>query len=240
MWNGKEGVKIFFSLKAIIILSLPVSMLRSIGLLNVAPDVNRDLFHFLSPLEGDPHTFIHPLTHKHTHTPEIPPLPPQDCFLPASLCEETLSSMRVRRTHFLCQIASHIPHSPSICLVQAIFSSFLLLLSFLVSLWGALCASGSTKNWFIPWVKHDPQEHNAFLQHTHTLIHTFQGARAGENKFLAVKIHYFWAHTHTDRWTVNALMKADGCIYAHTHTRAVAICGTQQMSVGKLVSRVKI
>lgn len=135
----------FFSLKAVIILSLRHCSPPDVGHLNTTPDMNRDPFHFLYALQGDPRTLTHPFT----HTPEMPP-PHQECLLPAGLCvcvcEGTLSSRRARRTHFLCQIASHIPHSPWIRLARAIFSSFLLLLSFFFSLWGALSAIGGTKH----------------------------------------------------------------------------------------------
>lgn len=118
--------------------SLTVSM-------NAAPDMNHDPFHFLSPVEGGYHALTHPLI----HTPEILP-PPWLCFLPATLCvcvcvRGTLSSRRARRTHFLCQIASHIPHSPSIRPAWAIFSPPPWSFSLSSSLWG-LCLLSEAQN----------------------------------------------------------------------------------------------
>lgn len=173
--------------------SLCVKQLLCVRSMCTQPTQTQTHTYILRPLEGDPYAFTHPLP----HTPEIPP-PPHECVLPARPCvcvcvsEETLSPISAKRTHFLCQIASRIPHSPSIRLAQAIFSSFLLRLPFLGSLWGALSAGGRTKHRFIPGVKHDPRQHNAFRRaHTHTQTVTFQGVRAGENKFLAAVSHYF-------------------------------------------------
>lgn len=159
----KEGGEMFFLTEGYhysLALSLSVLTSRRRPTLNSTPDMNHDPFHFLHPLEGDP-----PLTHPFTHTPEIPPSTPgvfSTCRLVCERVRGLCPPGEWERTHFLCQIASHIPHSPSIRLVRAIFSSFLLPLSFSVSLWGALSAVGGTKHWFIPRVKHDPQEHNAF------------------------------------------------------------------------------
>lgn len=211
--------------------SLTVSM-------NAAPDMNHDPFHFLSPVKGGYHALTHPLI----HTPEILPAP-WLCFLPATLCvcvcvRGTLSSRRARRTHFLCQIASHIPHSPSIRPAWAIFSPPPWSFSLSSSLWGALSAIGGTKHWFIPRVEHDPQEHDAFPPNTHKHTRTIKRTcsrreRAGENKLLALEIHYFWAHTQTDGQSGLSWRQTD----ARTHTQAIR--GTQQMSVGKSVSHVK-
>lgn len=106
---------------------------------NPAPDMNHDPFHFLYPLK------IKPLSH--TQAPEIPLSPNPHFYLQAwgcvceCVCEGTLCFRKARRTHFLHQIASYIPHSPSICLALAIFStSFFILLLFFISLWGALSA----------------------------------------------------------------------------------------------------
>lgn len=210
--------------------SLTVSM-------NAAPDMNHDPFHFLSPVKGGYHALTHPLI----HTPEILPAP-WLCFLPATLCvcvcvRGTLSSRRARRTHFLCQIASHIPHSPSIRPAWAIFSPPPWSFSLSSSLWGALSAIGGTKHWFIPRVEHDPQEHDAFPpntdKHTHK-THLFKEREGWREQVVGIGDSLFLS-PHTDRWTVRVLMKANGC--ARTHTQAIR--GTQQMSVGKSVSHVK-
>lgn len=68
----------------------------------------------------------------HTQAPETPPSPKlhfnlQPClyiyiYMSVCVCEGTLCFRKARRTHFLRQIASHIPHSPSVRLVLAIFS----------------------------------------------------------------------------------------------------------------------
>lgn len=71
----------FFSLKAVIILSLRHCSPPDVGHLNTTPDMNRDPFHFPYALQGDPRTLTHPFT----HTPEMPP-PHQECLLPAGLC----------------------------------------------------------------------------------------------------------------------------------------------------------
>lgn len=86
MWKGKRevgGGSKYFSDWRLSLYSLSLSVLNSIGLLNVAPDMNLDPFHFLRPLEGDAPP---PPSCLHLHTPEMPHLPPRECFLPASLC----------------------------------------------------------------------------------------------------------------------------------------------------------
>lgn len=124
------------------------------------PDINRDPSYFLPPLESDSHTFSHPWCtwKQHFYLPK-----------PAFVCEGTLCSKRARRTHFLCQIASRIPHSPSPSTLflplrpptlthrlDPFFPS-----SSFYGVGGRLCLpSRDTKHRFIPQAKRDPWEHS--------------------------------------------------------------------------------
>ncbi|MED6265792.1 hypothetical protein CHARACLAT_029001 [Characodon lateralis] len=99
---------------------------------NPVPDMNRDSFHVPYPLK------IKPLSHTSTRDTSLT----QAAFLPAYMfmCVYvgTLSFRKAKKTHFLRQIASHIPHSPSIRLALVIFSLLSSSFCFFISPWGAL------------------------------------------------------------------------------------------------------
>lgn len=122
------------------------------------------------------------------NAPKIPPLPKECFYLPQCacmcMCESGLcppgewggptSCVKLLLTfHTLPQSASlwlFFPPSWSLTL-------------FFISLWGALSAIRGTKHWFIPRVKHDPQEQRF------SATHFSRRERAGENKLLAEDIH---------------------------------------------------
>lgn len=128
-------------------------------------EYNSECVHIQSlyPLQGDtpdPHPPFHALIWNTSSTPGV--FSTCQCVC-VPVCEWTLSSRRVRRTHFLCQIASYIPHCPSNRPVSTYFfltnSSSVFLSS---SLYGGLCQLSEAQTPDSFWVKHDPQEHNAF------------------------------------------------------------------------------
>lgn len=137
------------------------------------------------------------------------------------LCEGTLSSRRVRRTHFLCQIASHIPHSPSIRLARPIFFANSCSFSLSSSLYGGFCQLSEAQN---PDSFH---ELNMILKNTthfpphtqtHSPLHTHFSRIAGWREQVSGSGDSLFLSPHTDRWRVRALMKADGSTLTHTQT----------------------
>lgn len=127
-----------------------------------------------------------------------------------------MSSRRAKRTHFLCQIASHIPLSPSMRPARAIFS-LLLDPSLFLPLYGGLCLLSEAQN------TDSFHELNMILKNTmlfrraHTIkTHFFkEREREGWREQVVGSGDSLFLSPHTDRWTVRALMKANGCIRTH-------------------------
>lgn len=162
------------------------------------PDMSCDPFHFLSLLEGDPQT----LTHLFTHTPEIPPPPHWECFLPASMCVRGLCPPGEQEGPTSCvklPLTFHtLPQSASLWLFSPLSCSF----SLSSSLYGGLCQLSDAQNTDSSPVKHDPRERNTFsATHTHTTLSHTQFSRSEgwrEQVFGSGDSLFLSPHTQTD------------------------------------------